>query len=112
MTNLKKTATAIATSGIVLFGGSLGQAAPTQVPWETEVRSCVAQVNEHVNRDDATRIRHNVVLLEETRLKYRFSIGTTVFTGAEENVARRYTAYCVVLGDGTPVSFSIKGELV
>lgn len=112
MTTLKKTATAIVSSGIALIGGSIAKAEPSQVPWETEVQACVAQINERVDRADATRIRHNVVLLEETRLKYRFSIGTSIYTGTDDIAARKYTAYCVVLGDGTPVSFSIKDDLV
>lgn len=103
---------AAAASATILVGGALANAAPNKVVYEKEVQSCISEVGRHADYDEATRVRHTVVLLEETRLRYKFSIGTSVYTDSDEIATRKYTAYCVVLGDGTPVKFSIENDVV
>lgn len=111
MTNAPKLLTTVIAAGLVLIGAAAANAGPTEVAYQEGVQSCIAQVGEHANYDDATRVRHTVVLVEETRLRYKFSIGTSVFTDSNDEAARNYTAYCVVLGNGKPLQFRIKADV-
>ncbi len=105
----KTLATMVATA-VILIGGTAANGAPLATTYDEEVRSCIAQMAEHANYDDATRVRHTIVLLEETRLRYKFTIGTSVFTDSDDTAARRYDALCVVLGGGAPLKFRVKAE--
>ena len=110
MMNASNMLTTLTTAGLVLVGATAANAGPTEVAYQDEVQSCIAQVGQHANYDEATRVRHTVVLLEETRLRYKFSIGTSVFTDSNDEAARNYTAYCVVLGNGKPLQFRIDAD--
>lgn len=110
MSNAMKTFTGIAATAVVLVGGAFANAAPVSTIYDEEVRSCVEQMGEHANYDDATRVRHNIVLLEESRLRYKFTIGTSVFTDSDDTAARKYKALCVVYGGGTPLKFRFSSE--
>ncbi len=94
---------------LVTVGGA-ASAANTKVPYAKEVQSCVAEVGRHANYDEATRIRHTIVIVKETRMRYVFTIGTSVFTDSDVTPAREYTAYCVARGNGTPLKFRIEGS--
>ena len=110
MSKRNKVLTTMLATALTLIGGTVTNAAPVATAYAEEVRSCVAQMAEHANYDDATRVRHTIVLLEETRLRYKFTIGTSVFTDSDDLAARQYDALCVVLGGGTPLKFRVNAE--
>ena len=107
MTDLRKLATTIIAAGLIGSGSLAAQAAPVKSTYENEVQTCITQVGEHADYDQARRVRHTVVLVEETRFRYKFTIQTAVFTDTGETAARSYDASCTVLANGTPLKFEI-----
>jgi len=57
--------------------------------------------------EDASIVRHLVVLKKQTGIGYVFTIDTSVFTDSDETAARQYASYCVAQDDDTPVKFRI-----
>ena len=88
------------------FGGA-ASAADSKAEYADEVHSCVAEIGRHANYDEATRVRHTVDIVRETRLRYVFTIETSVFTDSDVTAEREYTAYCVARGSGEPLKFRI-----
>ena len=107
MISRQKILTALTVLTLVPFAG-LASAASQKSPYASEVESCVAEVSRHANYDQATRVRHTVVIVKETRMRFVFTIDTSVFTDSTETAAREYTTFCVARGDGTPLKFRIK----
>ncbi len=100
MQTLKRAAIAIVATGLV----NTAAAEADTLPFADELDSCVAAVTEHLDLSDASRVRHTVVEKRRSGLGHALSIETSVFTGAAE---RRYSAYCVATGAGTPLKFRI-----
>lgn len=108
MTNLVNIATTVVTAALIGGASLAAQAAPVKSGYENEVKTCISQVGEHANYDRARRVRHTVVLVEETRFRYKFTIQTSVFTDSQDAATRSYDASCTVLANGTPLKFEIK----
>ena len=108
MTSTHKLVLAVAAILTFVPLSGMARAANGNGPYASEVQSCVAEVGRHANYDEATLVRHTVVVVKETRLRYEFAIDTVVFTDSEESAARSYSAYCVARGDGTPLKFEIE----
>lgn len=89
--------------GTSLSGVALAERTET-VRFADEVDSCVSAVNEHIDLSDANRVRHTVVEQKHTGIGYALSIETSVFAAGSE---RRFSAYCVANGSGTPLKFRI-----
>ncbi len=107
MINRQLILAAAAAITLVTFAGAAG-AADKKEAYAEEVQSCVAEVGRNANYDDATRVRHTVRIVRETRLRYVFTISTSVFTDSDITAAREYTAYCVARGAGAPLKFRIE----
>ena len=75
--------------------------------YASEVKSCVAEVGDHANYDDATRVQHIVVKVKRTEIGYVFTIDTSVYTKSDDTAVREYASYCVARGDDKPVKFRI-----
>lgn len=89
-------------------------AAPTQVfasnelKFASELDSCVAAVNQHVNYDAAARVRHTIALLKKAGNGYVMRINTAVYADNATSPSGEYQAYCVAKGIAAPVKFRIK----
>ena len=97
-------ATAIA---LLTIGGPAAASDNDNKAFESELNSCIAEVNDQANYNDATRVRHNVVEIERIRRRFVFRINTNVFTKSDEIAIREYASYCVARGDAKPVKFRI-----
>lgn len=87
-----------------------GQAAASdndKIAYDSEIKSCVAEVGHHANYDDATRVRHTVIKRKRTRIGYVFTIDTSVFANSDDVAIREYASYCVASGSDQPVKFDI-----
>lgn len=95
-------ATALALScGNVMASGDEG------VAFASEVNACIAAVNDHVDYDNAVRVRHSVTELKNTFSGYVLDIQTDVFTGSDEIAAKEYSSHCIAKGAEKPRKFSI-----
>lgn len=114
MTNRHRIFTAATAITLLVFGGNAAAADNGKLEFDSEVRSCVAEVANHANYDDATRVQHLVVKVRRQpgigpRLGdgYVLTINTSVFTDSDEVAVREYASYCVARGDDTLVKFRI-----
>lgn len=72
-----------------------------------EVRSCVAEIRNHVDLDVASRVRHDVTLVKPKLVGYVMRIDTTIYTEKGDTAPRAYATRCVVNGDHKPLKFEI-----
>ena len=89
------------------IGGPAAASDNANMAFDSEVKSCVAEVGEHANYNDAIRVRHAVVKIKNTLIGYVLTIDTSVFTNSDEIAVRKYASYCVAKGDDKPVKFRI-----
>jgi len=92
---------------LLTIGGSALAAYNDNLAIEREVNSCIAEISDHANYNDATRVRHFVVKIKNSFRGYVLTIDTNVFTNSDDIAARKYTSYCVAKGDDKPVKFRI-----
>ncbi len=78
-----------------------------EVRYDSEVRSCVAEIRNHVSYGGASRVRHEVTLVKPKLVGYVMKIDTTVYTESEDAAPREYATYCVVNGNNKPLKFEI-----
>jgi len=87
-----------------------GQASAAQGSWqeiESEINSCVAEIADHANYNDATYVRHTVVDVKERTVGYKLTIETSIYNVKGDAAIREYATSCVVNGKNTPMIFSI-----
>jgi hypothetical protein len=90
--------------------GLLSQANATtveEIKYDSEVKSCVAEIQDHLNYDNASRVRHAVVLVKRKLVGYVMKIDTSIYTESADDVTREYATYCVVNGNHKPMKFEI-----
>ena len=93
--------------------GMLGLAAQTsaatidEIKYDSEVKSCVAEIRNHVSYADANRVRHYVTLVRPKLLGYVMRIDTSIYTDSAIVPSRAYATYCVVNGNHKPLNFEI-----
>jgi len=97
----------------IIASGTFGTAADAaassvdEIKYDSEVRSCVAEIGNHLNYDDASRVRHDVTLVKPKLVGYVMKIDTTIYTGSADAAPREYATYCVVNGNHKPLKFEI-----
>ena len=98
---------ALAATG--MFGVSAGASAATvdEIKYGSEVRSCVAEIGNHLSYEGASRVRHDVTLVKPKLVGYVMKIGTTVYPESADEDTREYATYCVVNGNHKPLKFEI-----
>ncbi len=99
------TATAIT---LLTLGTTAAASNNGKLAYDAEMESCVNEVIDRANLDDATRVRHLVVKVRRARRGFVFNINTSIFTDSDDVAAREYATYCVAQGDDRPVKFKIK----
>jgi len=98
---------------VVLTVATLGFAAQAvatsvdEVKYDSEVKSCIAEIRDHVDYADASRVRHDVVLVKPKLVGYVMRIDTSIYTEAAGGPSHEYATYCVVNGDHKPLKFEI-----
>lgn len=95
---------AMAALGFMSYAGA---ASVDEVKYESEVRSCIAEIRNHVGYEDASHVRHDVVLVKPKLVGYVMKIDTAIYTETAEGPAREYATYCVVNGNHKPLKFEI-----
>jgi len=97
------------TAAIALFtvGASATASANEELEFDREVESCVSEVIDHANLDDAIRVRHLIVKVKQSFSGYVFTINTSVFAESNDIAIREYASYCVAKGNDKPVKFRI-----
>lgn len=107
MTKRQQLTTAATSLFLFLSGGAATAADDAGISFAREVDTCIAQVNEHADYNDATRVRHTVVEIKNTFAGYVLAIDTDVFADSGEVAVREYASYCVAKGASKPKRFSI-----
>lgn len=107
MINPNKVAISLTMIGLFAFAGAAGAATAAEAGIESEVNSCIAEVRERVNYDDATRIRHDVVAVERRTVGWAMRISTAVYGDSDSKAIRAYAATCVINGNNKPLRFAI-----
>ena len=108
MNTRKSTATHILSAAALFILAGLASAAEGN--WqeiEAEINSCVSEIAEQANYDDATHVRHDVVGVKERTVGYKLTIETSIYSDTGDAAIREYATSCVVNGDNAPMKFSI-----
>ncbi len=108
MINRPQILTAAATITLLIFGGPAAASDNIKPAYASEVKTCIAEVGDHANYDDANRVLHMVVKTKNTFVGYVLTIDTSVFTNSDAIAVREYASYCVAKGDDKPVKFRIE----
>ena len=93
--------------------GMLGVAAQAsaatvdEIKYDSEVKSCVAEIRNRVSYVDANYVRHDVTLVKPKLVGYVMKIDTAIYTEAAGEPEREYATYCVVNGNHKPLKFEI-----
>ena len=107
MINRQQILTTAAAITLLTIGGPATASDDGKLAYDNEVKTCIVEVGDHANYNDATRVRHNVVKVKNTSIGYVFRISTLVFTDSDEIAVRDYASYCVAEDDDKPVKFRI-----
>ncbi len=97
----------LAAIAILALSAQANGATIDEIIYASEVKSCVAEIRDHVNYGDAERVRHDVVLVKRKLLGYAMKIDTSIYTESAAEATREYATYCVVNGDHKPLKFEI-----
>jgi len=106
---MSKQSTLASFAAIIVLGFSTqaGAATVDEIKYNNEVQACVAEIRDHVTYDDASRVRHDVVLVKRKLVGYAMKIATSVYTEPAGDATREYATYCVVNGNHKPMKFEI-----
>jgi hypothetical protein len=94
-------------TSIFLLGGQAVAADEDRVPFNSEVKSCVVEIGDHADYEDATRVRHTVLDVRRRLNGYVLAIDTAVYTESDDVATREYESICTARGNGKPFRFSI-----
>jgi glutathione synthase/RimK-type ligase-like ATP-grasp enzyme len=108
MSKYKKLASiGLAATGIFLIGGQAVASDVDRIAYDSEVKSCVVEIGDHANYENATRVRHTVLDVRRRLNGYILAIDTAVFTQSNEVATREYVTVCSARGDSKPFRFNI-----
>ncbi len=108
MTKQQQILTAAAAITLLAIGGPAAATDNGKLAYDSALKSCIAEVGDHANYDDANRVLHMVVKTKNTFVGYVLTIDTSVFTNSDAIAVREYASYCVAKGDDKPVKFRIE----
>jgi hypothetical protein len=106
MFNPSKAVISLTLIGLFVFSVPAGAATVAESGVADEVNSCVAEVRERLDYNDATHIRHEIVAIERRTVGYTLKISTSLFGEAEGEVIRAYATTCIVNGNNKPLKFT------
>ena len=92
------------------FNGSANASDEGTLQYTDEMYACIAEINNHADYSDATRVRHVIVGEKRTSIGYVIAIDTTVLNVdpvalGPGVVVREYKTHCVAKGEAKPVKF-------
>lgn len=97
--------------GLIALGAQSNAETVDEIKYDREVKSCVAEIRNHVSYADASRVRHDVLLVKPKLVGYVMKIDTSIYTEAGDAPAREYATYCVVNGSHKPLKFEINATV-
>ena len=77
----------------------------SNLAYDTEFKSCVAELANQIDMTDVTRLQHVISKTDQSRIGYALKFNTSVFSAGDES---RYSVYCVAKGENAPVKFKVK----
>ena len=98
----------LAAIGMLGLAAQANAATIDEIKYDNEVKSCVAEIRSHVSYADASRVRHEVLLVKPKLVGYVMKIDTSIYKDAAGAPEREYATYCVVNGNHKPLKFVIK----
>lgn len=98
-----KTVAAMLAASLFLLSAPARAEYDDEVRAESEIGACIAEIAEHADYSDASRVRHSVAVMKRRAVGYKLSIETSVYSGDDE--IREYATQCVAFGDAEPVRF-------
>ncbi len=107
MNNRQPLSAVTAAIALLTVGASAAASGNGEVKFDREVESCISEVIDQANLDDAIRVRHLIVKVKNSTSGYVFKINTSIFVEADDKAIREYASYCVAKGDDKPVKFRI-----
>ena len=107
MTNKHRIPSALLASTFLLIAATAVSAGDAFRGDKREIESCIAEVNDRANYDDAKRIKHTVHRIRQSSHGVTLKINTDVFTTSSDTAVRKYTSSCVAKGDRKPFKFKI-----
>lgn len=108
MINRQQILTTAAAITLLTIGAPAAASDNGKLAYDNEVKSCVAEVGNYANYNDATRVQHTVVKIKNTFIGYVLTIDTDVFANSDEIAIREYASYCIAKGNDKPVKFRIR----
>lgn len=98
------------TLGFMLVSGtviSANAATVEEIKYQSEVRSCVDEIQGQLDINEATRVRHEIEIVREKLVGYAMKIDTSVYTEIADEPTHEYATHCVVNGDHRPLKFTM-----
>lgn len=105
MKNTIKKAAIIISSVAITALSAPAYAVSSNLSYDTEFKSCVAELANQIDMTDVTKIQHVISKTGQSRIGYALRFDTSVFSADEES---RYAVYCVAKGENAPVKFEVK----
>lgn len=84
-----------------------GAANVDAIAYRQEVQSCVAEIKDSIDVNDASRVRHDIEIVKEKLVGFAMKINTSLYTEYAGEPTREYATYCVVNGAHKPLKFEI-----
>ncbi|MCI0516713.1 MAG: hypothetical protein L0Y45_02660 [Woeseiaceae bacterium] len=100
-------------SVVALFAVSAGSSAIAALPHDDQdfaqsVQACLSQIDDRADYGSATRVRHWVYDIRQTRrTRVRIRIETTVYAGHSGEAREEYVTSCLVAGADRVLDFHI-----
>ena len=90
---------------LALFAAAADAQADRDLPFRTELDTCLSAIKERIDLGGAERVRHVVLDTEGTLTGYELKIDTTVYAAG---AAREYSAVCATRGALRPSKLEIR----
>jgi hypothetical protein len=76
---------------------------------QSSVNACIAEIADHADYSNATRVRHLIKSQERRNVGHTLRINTMVFDGStEDKLIREYKTKCIVGNSNKPVKFVLR----
>ncbi len=101
-------ATTLAIAGLVFSASASALPGFSTPAPESSIQSCVAQIGEQANYDNAGRVHHEVETTDRRVSGHKMNIKTTVYDLDSGAAIREYATICAVSGQSETKKFKIR----
>ena len=105
-------AVSLTVAGLLVSSSVFALPGFTEKAPRSSIESCVAEISEQANYQDAGRVRHEVDSKKRPVSGHKIMIDTTVFGADGEVVIRAYKTFCAVSDKAETKRFTIKEKSV